>query len=121
VDVASSRPALRDDIKNMQVHVLDSAQARRSPGSASPATSPASCSTDNIAVGPDETLYVTDTTNFRIQQFTLDGEFIRRSGDIGTSPDSLHAQGRRAGSGGAHLCRRCRLRERAGATRTARR
>ena len=40
----------------------------------------------NLAVGPDETLYVTDTTNFRLQQFTLEGEFIREIGASGLSP-----------------------------------
>ena len=40
----------------------------------------------NLAVGPDRTLYVSDTTNFRIDQFTLDGEYIRKIGDIGVSP-----------------------------------
>jgi sugar lactone lactonase YvrE len=40
----------------------------------------------NLAIGPDETLYVTDTNNFRIQHFTLDGEYIRSIGNIGTAP-----------------------------------
>ena len=40
----------------------------------------------NLAIGPDETLYVSDTTNFRIQHFTLEGEFIREIGQIGVSP-----------------------------------
>ena len=43
----------------------------------------------NMAVGPDETLYVTDTLNFRIVNFTLDGEFIRNIGQVGTSPGSF--------------------------------
>jgi len=40
----------------------------------------------NLAVGPDQTLYVTDTTNFRVQHFTLEGEFIREIGAIGLGP-----------------------------------
>jgi DNA-binding beta-propeller fold protein YncE len=40
----------------------------------------------NLGVGPDETLYVTDTTNFRVQHFTLEGEFIREIGASGLSP-----------------------------------
>lgn len=39
----------------------------------------------NIATGPDETLYVTDTTNFRVQHFTQEGEFIREIGSIGVN------------------------------------
>jgi DNA-binding beta-propeller fold protein YncE len=38
----------------------------------------------NLAIAPDDTLYVSDTTNFRIQQFTLDGEYIRELGEVGT-------------------------------------
>ncbi len=37
----------------------------------------------NLALGPDGTLYVTDTSNFRVQHFTADGEFIREIGMIG--------------------------------------
>ena len=40
----------------------------------------------NLAVGPDETLYVSETSSFRIQHFTLEGEFIRTIGTIGVSP-----------------------------------
>ncbi len=38
----------------------------------------------NITVGPDDHLYVTDTGNFRVQKFTLDGAFDRSYGTIGT-------------------------------------
>lgn len=38
----------------------------------------------NVAVGPDNHLYVTDTVNFRVQKFTLDGKFVRSYGTIGT-------------------------------------
>ena len=37
----------------------------------------------NLALAPDGTIYLTDTTNFRVQQFTADGEFIRQIGSIG--------------------------------------
>jgi DNA-binding beta-propeller fold protein YncE len=40
----------------------------------------------NIALGPDETLYITDTSNSRVQHFTLEGEFIREIGEIGNVP-----------------------------------
>jgi DNA-binding beta-propeller fold protein YncE len=38
----------------------------------------------NIAFAPDNHLYVTDTGNFRIQKFTLNGEFVRSYGTIGS-------------------------------------
>lgn len=40
----------------------------------------------SMALGPDQTLWVVDTTNFRLQQFSLDGEFLSTVGSIGTSP-----------------------------------
>ncbi|NOX69732.1 MAG: 6-bladed beta-propeller [Gammaproteobacteria bacterium] len=39
----------------------------------------------NLAIGPDGSVYVTDTGNFRIQVFSPDGEFIRSIGKIGTA------------------------------------
>lgn len=38
----------------------------------------------NLTLAPDGSLYVVDTGNFRIQQFSPDGEFIRAFGRIGT-------------------------------------
>lgn len=38
----------------------------------------------NMTMGPDENLYISDTGNFRVQVFTLDGTFIRSYGNIGT-------------------------------------
>ena len=40
----------------------------------------------NLAVGPDNTLYVAETSNFRIQQFDADGRYLRTIGEIGTVP-----------------------------------
>lgn len=39
----------------------------------------------SLAIGADGTIYVTDTSNFRIQQFGADGQFIREIGALGTS------------------------------------
>jgi len=38
----------------------------------------------NLEIGPDMHLYVTDTGNFRVQEFTLDGKFVKRFGSIGS-------------------------------------
>ena len=45
-----------------------------------------------IAIGPDDSVYVTDTWNYRIQKFTPKGEFIRMWGNynIGSSPQGLY-------------------------------
>lgn len=75
------------DILHQQVHVLDKTNGdtlfvfSESGSKAGELFHPT-----NLAVGPDETLYITDTTNFRVQHFTLGGEFIREIGAIGLSP-----------------------------------
>ncbi len=38
----------------------------------------------NISIGPDSHLYVSDTGNFRVQKFTLEGKFVRSFGSIGS-------------------------------------
>jgi DNA-binding beta-propeller fold protein YncE len=38
----------------------------------------------NLAIGPDQHLYVADTANFRIEKFTLDGKFVRSFGSVGS-------------------------------------
>lgn len=37
----------------------------------------------SIALSPDNHLYVSETGNFRIQEFTLDGKFVRTKGQVG--------------------------------------
>ena len=43
----------------------------------------------SLAIGYDESIYVTDTTNFRIQKFSLDGEFLGSFGKVGTNIGSF--------------------------------
>lgn len=38
----------------------------------------------NLTIGVDNNLYVTDTGNFRVQKFTLDGKFVQSYGSIGS-------------------------------------
>jgi sugar lactone lactonase YvrE len=40
----------------------------------------------NIAVGPNGDIYVVDTGNFRVQQFTADGTHVRVYGEVGSAP-----------------------------------
>lgn len=42
-----------------------------------------------IAVGTDGTISVVDQLNYRVQQFTADGAFLRQFGGIGTTPDKF--------------------------------
>jgi len=44
----------------------------------------------NIAMGPNKHLYVSDTGNFRVQEFTLGGEFVKSYGaGVGTAPGNF--------------------------------
>jgi len=75
------------DIMHHQVQVLDKQTGRIVDTIGEAGSGPGQIfQPTNLAVGPDDTLYVSDTGNFRIQQFGLDGEFIREIGQIGTSP-----------------------------------
>jgi len=74
------------DVKNHQIHVLDkrSGQTLNKFGKRGTADGDFLHPT-NLAVGPDNHLYVTDTSNYRVQKFTLDGKFVRSYGGIGTA------------------------------------
>jgi outer membrane protein assembly factor BamB len=54
--------------------------------------SPASTSENDhgsIGVGPDGSVYVSDSDNHRVQVFTPNGDFVREFGSIGTAPDQF--------------------------------
>jgi DNA-binding beta-propeller fold protein YncE len=73
------------DLMNQKVHVLDKNTGDTLFTFGKPGTRPGQLAhPTNLALGPDNTIYVSDTTNFRIQQFTLDGEHIRELGQVGT-------------------------------------
>ncbi|MDQ2786405.1 MAG: glycosyltransferase family 39 protein [Chloroflexota bacterium] len=42
-----------------------------------------------IAIGPDGTITIVDQLNYRVQQFTPDGIFLRQWGGIGMAPDTF--------------------------------
>jgi DNA-binding beta-propeller fold protein YncE len=87
VDVAINGDRLYvTDINHHQVHMLDKgtgevlrtfSEAGSEPGQLFHPT--------NLSIAPDGSVYVTDTTNFRVQQFSADGEFIRVIGAQGMS------------------------------------
>jgi sugar lactone lactonase YvrE len=86
IDVAISDTRLYvSDSKNNKIHVFDKVSGEilfefgaggQAPGELAHPTS--------LALGSDGSVYVSDTTNFRIQQFTADGDFIRAFGSVGT-------------------------------------
>lgn len=43
----------------------------------------------NIALGPEGDIYVSETSNFRIQRFTADGKPVRVYGAVGATPGSF--------------------------------
>lgn len=86
VDIAIAGERLFvSDIAHHQIHVLDKHSAEILLSFGGRGDKPGQLfQPTNLALGPDQTLYVTDTGNFRVQQFTLDGELVRDIGQIGT-------------------------------------
>lgn len=74
------------DLDHHQVHVLERESGRTLAviGKAGSAEGEMFHPT-NIAVSADNHLFVTDTTNFRVQKFTADGKFVRSFGSAGSS------------------------------------
>lgn len=75
------------DVLHHKVHVLDKSsgdslftfgEAGSKPGQLFHPT--------NLAVAPDNTIYVVDTTNFRVQKFTEEGQFVSEFGGQGAVP-----------------------------------
>jgi len=91
VDVAIAGNLLYvTDIMNHRIHVLDKitdeviqtfGDAGSEPGQLFHPT--------NLAIGDDGTIYVTDTSNFRLQQFDAEGKFIRAIGSQGSRPGTF--------------------------------
>jgi len=78
------------DIAHHQVQVLDKASGDLLFAFGEPGSDPGQLfHPTNLAVGPDGTIYVAETSNFRVSHFTPDGEFIRVIGEIGNTPGNF--------------------------------
>jgi DNA-binding beta-propeller fold protein YncE len=75
------------DLKNHEIHVLDKASGKMlfKFGKVGSKEGELFYPT-NMVLGPDNHLYITNTGNFRVQKFTLDGTFVRSYGEIGDRP-----------------------------------
>ncbi len=75
------------DLKNNKIHVLDKATGKTVSeiGKAGKNIGELYYPT-NMAIGPDNCLYVTEIGNFRVQKFTLDGKPVRAYGEAGDKP-----------------------------------
>lgn len=75
------------DLHNHQIVILDKASGeelgRFGRGGSAPGLF---AHPQGLAIGPNDTLFITDTSNFRIQEFDLEGNFIRAMGSAGTTP-----------------------------------
>lgn len=91
IDVAISGDRLYvSDVGNHVVHVLDKATGEELFRFGEPGENPGQFAhPTNLALSPNGTIYVTDTSNFRLQEFDLDGEFIRTIGTAGNRPGTF--------------------------------
>lgn len=73
------------DIKHHQIQLIDKATGRQISTISGPGSGEANLyHPTNLAIGPDNQLYVSDTGNFRVQVFTLEGEHVKSIGEVGT-------------------------------------
>lgn len=86
IDVAISNTRLYvSDSENNKIHVLDKVTGEVLFEFGGPGAEPGKMAhPTSLALGPDGSVYVSDTSNFRIQQYSADGEFIRAFGSVGT-------------------------------------
>lgn len=78
------------DVQHHQVHVLDKRTGKTlfTFGKAGSGEGELFHPT-NIVFGPDGDLYVSETSNFRIQRFTPDGKTVQSYGAVGSTPGSF--------------------------------
>ena len=79
------------DIEGHRIVVLDKSTGRELSSFGSPGSGDDNFfHPTNIAMGPNKHLYISDTSNFRVQEFTPDGQFVRSyGGGVGTAPGSF--------------------------------
>ena len=79
------------DIQGHQVIVLDKESGRQLNAFGGPGGEEDNFfQPTNIALGPDNHLYISDTGNFRVQKFTLEGKFVQTFGaGVGNAPGSF--------------------------------
>ena len=78
------------DIAHHQVHALDKKTGEVLLTFGSAGSEPGQLfHPTNIAIAPDGTLYVVDTSNFRVQQFNQNGDFVRAFGSPGSAPGTF--------------------------------
>ena len=73
------------DLAHHQIHILDksSGEVLKSIGKAGSDKGQLFYPT-NLALGPNNHIYVSETGNFRVQEFTLEGEHVKSYGKVGT-------------------------------------
>lgn len=75
------------DMDNHQVAVLDKATGEELFRFGGPGVEPGKLAhPSSLALGTENTILVVDTSNFRVQEFDLEGEFIRAMGSVGNNP-----------------------------------
>ena len=91
IDVAIAGDRLYvSDVMHHSVHVLDKSTGKTLARFGGRGSDPGEFNNPtNLSLASDDTLYVVDTINFRVQQFTLDGEFIRAFGEAGAVPGTF--------------------------------
>jgi DNA-binding beta-propeller fold protein YncE len=91
IDVAISADRLYvSDVGSHVIRVLDKATGEELFRFGEPGEEPGQFAhPTNLALGPQGTIYVTDTSNFRLQEFDLEGEFIRTIGAAGNRPGTF--------------------------------
>ena len=91
IDVAIAGDRLYvTDAMHHKVHVLDKATGNTLLSFGGRGSEPGEFNNPtNLTLAGDDTVYVVDTINFRVQQFSLDGEFIRAFGEAGSVPGTF--------------------------------
>jgi len=73
------------DVGNHKIHVLDRATGKTIRQFSKGGSKPGELfHPTNLAVSPDKTLFVADTSNYRIQEFSTDGKYLRHFGSVGS-------------------------------------